>query len=499
MKTQIIQLESHDDIISTRDKLMWSKATRVLLVWPNRGKVMRQKLDLVLLLRHATDLGQQIALVSKDPKVIENAEDTGIPVYSSTLEAQRAVWVKPRQSRKNLKFKKVERKRSEELRHQLEKTKLPSLEASWARILVFLVGVVSVLALGIFLLPGATITLQLQQEEQSMEILITASPDIQHGSITGNIPAHVLSVVVETQGTLATTGSVVYGQEPASGVVEFTNLTDQTVTIPEGTVVRDISGGAQRYTTIRSLVLPAGRGSTGQIPVLALVPGSGGNLEADAIQAVEGSIGLQVSVTNPEAISGGTDETLPSPSDEDIDQLRLQVMTSLEDIASEQLLSMQQSGQMVVMSSLELSRVVVETSSPAIGEPADQVSMTIQAEYEIQYIDLQDVQDAAEVVLDVSTPQGYHSVDGTLIVTHLTEPELIEEAGIQWRINATRTLEADWQQQDVVHLAIGVPADTAIQSISNALLLRNSPSISLVPSWWFQMPYLPFRISVVTE
>jgi hypothetical protein len=214
---------------------------------------------------------------------------------------------------------------------------------------------------------------------------------------------------------------------------------------------------------------------------------------------VEGSIGLQVSVTNPEAISGGTDETLPSPSDEDIDQLRLQVMTSLEDIASEQLLSMQQSGQMVVMSSLELSRVVVETSSPAIGEPADQVSMTIQAEYEIQYIDLQDVQDAAEVVLDVSTPQGYHSVDGTLIVTHLTEPELIEEAGIQWRINATRTLEADWQQQDVVHLAIGVPADTAIQSISNALLLRNSPSISLVPSWWFQMPYLPFRISVVTE
>ncbi len=499
MKTQIIQLESHDDIISTRDKLLWSKATRVLLVWPNRGKVMRQKLDLVLLLRHATDLGQQIALVSKDHKVIENGEDAGIPVFSSTLEAQREVWVKPRQSRKNPKYKKVERKCSAELRQQMEKTKPPSLEASWARILIFLVGVLSVLALGVFLLPGATITLPLQQQEQSMEILITANPDILHGSITGNVPAHVLSVVVETQGTLTTTGSVVYGQEPASGVVEFTNLTDQTVTIPEGTVVRNILGAVQRYTTIRSLVLPAGRGSTGQIPVLALEPGEAGNLEAGAIQAVEGSVGLQVSVTNPEAISGGTDATLPSPSDEDIDQLRQQVMSSLEEIASEQLLAMQQPGQTVVLTSLGLSRVLVETSAPAVGEPADQVSMTIQAEYEIQYIDRQDVQDAAEAVLDVSTPQGYHAVDGTIILSDLSEPEFTEGVGIQWRIDATRILEADWQQQDVVHLAIGVSPDTAIQSISNTLLLRNTPTISLVPAWWFQMPYLPFRISVVTE
>jgi len=112
---------------------------------------------------------------------------------------------------------------------------------------------------------------------------------------------------------------------------------------------------------------------------------------------------------------------------------------------------------------------------------------------------LQDVQDAAEAVLDVSTPQGYHAVDGTIILSDLSEPEFTEGVGIQWRIDATRILEADWQQQDVVHLAIGVSPDTAIQSISNTLLLRNTPTISLVPAWWFQMPYLPFRISVVTE
>lgn len=499
MKTQIIQLEAHDDIISTRDKLLWSKATRVLLVWPNRGKIMRQKVDLVLLQRHAAGLGQLIALVSKDPKVIENAEDIGIPVFSSTTDAQREVWVKPRQSRRNIKFKKLERSGSEELRQQLDNTKLPSLEVSWARILVFLVGVLSVLALGVFLLPGATISLPLQRQEQTMDILINASPDVLHGNITGNIPAHTLSVIVETQGSLATSGSVVYGQDPASGVVEFTNLTDQTVTIPEGTVVRDITNDGQRYATIRSLVLPAGRGSTGQIPVLALEPGSVGNLEAGAVQAVEGSIGLQVSVTNPNPISGGTDATIPSPSDDDVDQLRQQVMSSLAEIASEQLLTMQQPEQTILISSLSLSRVTVETSSPEVGEPADQISMTIQAEYEVLYIDLQDVQAAAKAILDVSIPSGYHALDDSVTISNLTEPADFEGAGVQWQIIATRILEADWQQADVVNLAIGVPPETALQAISRSISLRDTPTISLMPSWWFQMPYLPFRIEVVTE
>ena len=43
MKTAIVQLDAFDNVISIREKISWSKTQRILLVWPNKGKI---KLDL---------------------------------------------------------------------------------------------------------------------------------------------------------------------------------------------------------------------------------------------------------------------------------------------------------------------------------------------------------------------------------------------------------------------------------------------------------------------
>ena len=79
MKTQIIHLEPHDDIISTRDKMGWGKTRRILLVWPTRGQILTRKLDLQLLLRQAQTAGEQLALVTYDPDVLFNASRAGDP------------------------------------------------------------------------------------------------------------------------------------------------------------------------------------------------------------------------------------------------------------------------------------------------------------------------------------------------------------------------------------------------------------------------------------
>ena len=83
MKTQIIQLEPHDDVISTRDKMGWDKAGRILLVWPDRGQVLNRPLDLVLLQRYSATLGAQLALVSTDPQVHQEAAALGLPVFKA--------------------------------------------------------------------------------------------------------------------------------------------------------------------------------------------------------------------------------------------------------------------------------------------------------------------------------------------------------------------------------------------------------------------------------
>ena len=60
MKTQIITLESHDDLISVRDRMSWAKTPRILLVWPKYEKVTLRQVDLKVLQRHASALGTHL-------------------------------------------------------------------------------------------------------------------------------------------------------------------------------------------------------------------------------------------------------------------------------------------------------------------------------------------------------------------------------------------------------------------------------------------------------
>jgi len=83
MKTQILRLDPHDDIISARDKMGWSQTGRILLVWPDRGQVLARQIDLTLIQRHSQKLGAQLALVTHDSNVIYYADLLGIPVYKS--------------------------------------------------------------------------------------------------------------------------------------------------------------------------------------------------------------------------------------------------------------------------------------------------------------------------------------------------------------------------------------------------------------------------------
>src|SRR5918996_1370603 len=99
MKTQIITLESYDDLISVRDRLSWAKTPRILLVWPKYEKVTLRQVDLKVLHRHALSLGAQLGLVTRRRRVRDDAEALGIPVFLSTGQAQRLPWPTPRRRR----------------------------------------------------------------------------------------------------------------------------------------------------------------------------------------------------------------------------------------------------------------------------------------------------------------------------------------------------------------------------------------------------------------
>src|ERR671929_1716612 len=99
MKTQIITLESHEELISVRDRMSWAKTPRILLVWPKYEKVALRQVDLRVLQRHATSLGAQLGLVTRARRVRNDAEALKIPVFESPGQAQRVAWPKPRRRR----------------------------------------------------------------------------------------------------------------------------------------------------------------------------------------------------------------------------------------------------------------------------------------------------------------------------------------------------------------------------------------------------------------
>src|ERR1700690_634645 len=92
MKTQIIALESHDDLISVRDRMSWAKSPRILLVWPKFEKVTLRPVDLRILQQHAHYLGADLGVVTRRANIRRDAQGFGIPVFDSSAAAQRDAW-----------------------------------------------------------------------------------------------------------------------------------------------------------------------------------------------------------------------------------------------------------------------------------------------------------------------------------------------------------------------------------------------------------------------
>src|SRR3990172_7887729 len=92
MKLQLIHLDPEDDQISAREKLSWARASRAVLVWPRRGRVLIRRLDLVLLQRQAQRQAVELGLVTYDPTVLQLAQELGIPTFESPDHLPEAGW-----------------------------------------------------------------------------------------------------------------------------------------------------------------------------------------------------------------------------------------------------------------------------------------------------------------------------------------------------------------------------------------------------------------------
>ena len=497
MKTHIIQLEQHDDLISVRDKMSWAKSERILLVWPPRRLVNIRPLDMVLLQRHAASLGSQLGIATRSGDIRQAASELGIPVFKTASEAQLDTWKIHHEPISS----KTDRQRHTKSDLLELKNGFAPREAAWvknpaARIGIFTTGVLSILILLILFVPSATIRLSPARHSQTATFPVIADPSAGAINISGIVPAYPVSVIVFGEGEIRATGKTTVPESQASGTARFTNLTQNEVEIPEGTILRTSSEPVVRFQVAESGTAPEGVGETVLLPIRAIKGGADGNLEEEMLQTIEGSLGLSLSVTNPDPTTGGDDAEKTTATEDDRSELRAEVEESLSAKAIVEIEKQMPSGGILIPNSMSATSVS-EVYDPLVGSPGTMLSLGLTQEYRAYFMKKTDLEALSSLILDASLREGFMPLANTLSVKTTAEP-LAEEVGkTTWQILADRDTIASIDRMDLISGILGkTPADA--RKILERLDMSAPPRITLSPPWWFLLPSIPMRIAVET-
>ncbi|MFN8401687.1 MAG: baseplate J/gp47 family protein [Anaerolineales bacterium] len=491
MKTKIITLESHDDLISVRDKLSWAKTPRILLVWPKYEKVTLRILDLKVLQRHADSLGAQLGLVTRRMNVRHDAESLGIPVFRTTTAAQKEAWGEP--GPRVQRTPKPPQKGLRQLRDEVY-VKEPAWRTSLlGRVLAFTAGVMAVLVLAGLFVPRAVVTLSPDAQAVSIVIPVNASTAFDTVSLSGEIPAQDISVTVHNEQTIQVSSLVSVPKTKATGVVQFTNLGPDEQIIPAGTVVA--SNTLIRFATLNETRLPAGVDETVEVKVEALEAGEQGNLESSTIDVIEGTLGLSAKVTNLEATIGGTNDEVLGATEEDRATLRDSVLAGLTAIAEAQIRSQIGAKDFLISDTIAMKGIKNEAFTPPLGGEAPTLTYAVDAEFTAHYILEEDLQALAVSSVMASIPQGF-SPTGDMTLTP-NEVPITDTTGItRFPLQATQSTLRDVNVMQILSLIRGRNAQKAALLVKDTLALQNEPQIEITPSWWKWLPLIPFNISV---
>jgi hypothetical protein len=230
-----------------------------------------------------------------------------------------------------------------------------------------------------------------------------------------------------------------------------------------------------------------------------LTPGSAGNVPANAVQAVEGRLGLLISVVNPEPTGGGSDRQTRAGSEQDYEKLYDALYTSLAETALRQMETAGGEPQMIVRSSLKLEQILDQKRTPPAGEPADRIRLDLRLEFSALTVAVRDIERAAALALDASLPRGYRPVSTGVHFLHLSDPSLDAGGTARWEGRVTRTISTAWNPQEILPKITGLAAPQAAALIAEQLNLATEPEIVLAPAWWSRLPYVTFRMKVVEQ
>ena len=472
---------------------------RILLVWPGNKPMFSRKLDVTLLQRHSQAQGTELFLVTRDPEVRYYANELEIPVFRSLRKAQKSPW----QGSSVLQTEEPplpDIKRIQQLRKKVSQIKTQEKGPKpWQRYAALVVGMLAFVAVLGLLLPSAEVRLQPVSETQSITLDVQANPQVSNFNLSGAVPVQEISVTVEDSQTRASSGQIGIPQNRAAGEVVFTNITDQAVTIPIGTIVRTLGNEPIRFSVTETGELAAEAGTNVALSIEAVNPGVTGNQPANSLISIDGPLGLSLSVTNPEATSGGNDQTSPAPSTEDYTTLRSDLLDALIDQAIQQTRTDFNEQDIILPVQSNDIEILEETFDPADVQPATELSLTIRAVINVHVVRWADLTSLAQAVLNAGLPEGFEAIGEPLTIEQISEPGLNDDGLYTWQLQIQQEIQTPIDSNAINTLVRGATPQQASQILANTLALESAPEVNMQPAWWPWIPLVPFRVTVASN
>jgi hypothetical protein len=491
VKLQIINLDAEDDHVSTRDKLSWAKADRAVLVWPRRGTPLAEQIDLALVQRHARRRGIELGLISYHPSVRAHAARLGIPVFESIDALPAESWTDDSSNGQPSSRRSAEE--LAELRAARDSSRPTGLARLGEREQKAVLGTVAValFVVGFVALPAAEVTLQPNTSVLRDDVELLVDPGLLNGPISNRIPGQWITKQVGADMQADPTGSIRQPSTVAVGEVVFNNLTDEPVIIPAGTGLR---AGEIRFLTEQPVRLQPGASPTDPIPVKAAVPGLSGNVDAEAIDAVEGSIGFLVQVSNPSPTLGGRDIRAAAVSQLDQLELREALIDQMFAQVEQELLAELGGDQILVPGSLRVGRVLEERYDRSVGEAAPSLALTLRAEIQGIVFSRLEAEQATEALLAGSLPASRFIIPASVSIEADDSIPVGELMRVELQVRAQVAEKIDFD--NVRQIARALPKTQAGLQLKRSLDLPEPPEIAINPAWFPWLPFMEMRISV---
>lgn len=518
MKIQVIQLEPYDDTVSVRDRLSFVNTDRVLLVWPRTSPssgtkyisplLAGRKIDLIMIQRAAARQKARLALVTSDQDVITGAAELNISTFKSAEASYRARWKQP--------ANKVFVDRSDRPKDAPDPYDLMLAASRFKRLtraqrrtrrlvrtITTAVLAVTLLAVGYLILPGATVTITPAKDQISANVNLVADTSLVSVDVAGGrIPAAIKNIEIQTDASIATTGKTDVPNTLGSGTVLFANQTGTPVFIPAGTVVKTLGFKPARFQTTADATVDGGVGKTVSVPIEATQDNGGpaGNVEANLIISIEGTLADSLAVRNPEPTRGGSFRQQGVVTAADYDNLLVLAREKVrQDGLAEYRLELQGS-EFVAPDSVRIieERREWTTYSAFVGDAVDTLTLTLRVRMEAIIIDEQLARQAAFANLTAKVPAGRQLSSENVNYTRVAFDGVDSAGRIKLLLSASANMVVKVDAERIRQQIAGSSVNDAINTLELQWVLdgNNPPDIRVFPPFLKRLPLLPVRIDV---